>query len=824
MNHLFPFNIRQFLRAFAALVLSATFVPSIHAASQTWDGGSLVDGNWATTTNWVGDPTAPGNTSAGVTTNTDTATFNTIANGWGNVGTPILIDSGRTVNGINFDPGLTSDLYFGTTGGNALYYNGQIKLTTAATYNLIIDAPLVTIGAAGGSNDKIRNNSTKNLTVNGTISGLNAAATGVWISADTTTGLTTINGVISNGGATTYGVLGNASAGTVILNGANTYTGATSITGTFSVASLNSVSGGAVSSNLGAPVTVTDGTIAMGATTSTGTLKYTGTGETTDRVIDLAGTTGGAKIDQSGTGLLKFTSNLTASIAGAKTLTLLGSTAGTGQIAGAIVDSSGGATALTKTGTGTWTLSGLNTYTGATTVTGGTLSINTLANTGFASAVGSNGTIILNAPAGGSLTYTGGAVSTDRAFDMGTSGGSIFNSGSGLLTLTGGISGTTGQLSFRGSKDVTVTGLIATGSGVVASSDSHTLTLSNAANSFTGLVLVANGVISANSIADSGIASALGAGTTLKFGGNFSGASGTGKLLFTGASGGSSNRSLLIANGVNGGAGVIENSVAGQTLTLSGAVSASTPGSASALTLQGVGNGVLSGNITGSPVMSVTKSGAGTWTLSGANTYSGGTTVSGGTLLVNNTTGSGTGSGNVSINGGTLGGNGTISGAVTLTSGSLNPGNSTGLLTVGSLILNAGTTNMEINDTGRGTTYDAIDITSGGAIQLGGTLAFNFGNGADFTNATTFNLFAFNTTSSGNFSGITSAGYAAYSGLTWTQSGDVWSATAGNGQMLNFSELTGDLSVIPEPSTWVLVALGLTVVTMLRRRVPTSVI
>jgi len=161
------------------------------------------------------------------------------------------------------------------------------------------------------------------------------------------------------------------------LQGNNTYGGTTTIArGSLSINSIGSVNGAA--SALGTPTSVANGTIAMGATTTAGTLIYTGTGNTSDRVINFAGTTGGATLDQSGTGLLKFTSAFTATGAGAKTLTLQGSTAGTGEIAGAIVNNSvANTTALTKTGAGIWMLSGVNTYTGPTAVSNGKLVVTT---------------------------------------------------------------------------------------------------------------------------------------------------------------------------------------------------------------------------------------------------------------------------------------------------------------------------------------------------------------------------------------------------------------------------------------------------------------
>ena len=66
----------------------------------------------------------------------------------------------------------------------------------------------------------------------------------------------------------------------------------------------------------------------------------------------------------------------------------------------------------------------------------------------------------------------------------------------------------------------------------------------------------------------------------------------------------------------------------------------------------------------------LTKIGAGTLTLTGANLYTGGTTVTSGTLIVGNTIGSGTGTGAVQVSSGTLGGSGIISGAVTVGTGS----------------------------------------------------------------------------------------------------------------------------------------------------------
>jgi autotransporter-associated beta strand protein len=257
------------------------------------------------------------------------------------------------------------------------------------------------ITTSGRSSDTTTGYALRSISGNNTWSGTiyqNAAggATGILCDADTLTingnmggtggnryldfggaGGITVNGIIANASGYTLTVYGSG-PGTLTLAGANTFNGACgAFGGTLSVASLNYVSSGTLSPNtsssLGKPSSAANGTISLGTTTTAGTLRYTGTGETTDRVIKLSGTTGGATLDQSGTGLLKFTSNLTApgtaSTDGRKTLTLQGSTAGTGEIGSVIPDSAAGnagqlATSVTKAGTGTWTLSGVNTYAG----------------------------------------------------------------------------------------------------------------------------------------------------------------------------------------------------------------------------------------------------------------------------------------------------------------------------------------------------------------------------------------------------------------------------------------------------------------------------
>ena len=153
--------------------------------------------------------------------------------------------------------------------------------------------------------------------------------------------------------------------GTIVLNGTNDFTGLVIMNapGTISCARIGNK--GSTTSNLGAGTTVSF------ATANGSRLLYTGAGETTDRILDIQVN---AILEQAGAGNLKFISSPTVSTAGAKTFTLQGSTAGTGEFNAPFVNGSG-SLSLLKSGSGRWTLSAANTYTGSTTVADGTLAL-----------------------------------------------------------------------------------------------------------------------------------------------------------------------------------------------------------------------------------------------------------------------------------------------------------------------------------------------------------------------------------------------------------------------------------------------------------------
>ncbi|MBL9117010.1 MAG: autotransporter-associated beta strand repeat-containing protein [Verrucomicrobiaceae bacterium] len=194
-------------------------------------------------------------------------------------------------------------------------------------------------------------------------------------------GTVTIGGVISG----TVGI-NKQGTGNLILNGLNTFTGG--VVARQGTVTINTIKNYGTPSSLGAATT---GSITIAPNNST-TLAYTGTGDTTNRPIQIGGTGSAgttATVSNNGTGALIFTAaafntpvGITAGSA-ARVLGLagsFGSSATPNEVQGVIADNTlNGATApasqvsLSKSGTGAWKLSGANTYTGTTTISGGTL-------------------------------------------------------------------------------------------------------------------------------------------------------------------------------------------------------------------------------------------------------------------------------------------------------------------------------------------------------------------------------------------------------------------------------------------------------------------
>ena len=191
--------------------------------------------------------------------------------------------------------------------------------------------------------------------------------------------------------------------------------------------------------------------------------------------------------------------------------------------------------------------------------------------------------------------------------------------------------------------------------------------------------------------------------------------------------------------------------------------------------------------LSGGSAFSLTKTGAGTLFMNAFNSYSGDTVVTSGTL----------------------GGTGALAGLVSIQNGAtLSPGNSPGILTVGSLSLSDGShTLMEITGTSA-SLYDQIVGAGSGGLTFGGSLDLVMSG--SYADQTIFHLFSNFSSYTGNFSAIRLDATGEYAGLTFSNAGDVWTSTeTANYQRLVFSATTGDISVVPEPSTYAMALAGL---------------
>lgn len=233
----------------------------------------------------------------------------------------------------------------------------------------------------------------------------------------------------------------------------------------------------------------------------------------------------------------------------------------------------------------------------------------------------------------------------------------------------------------------------------------------------------------------------------------------------------------------------------------------------------GAGTQTFSGNIVtnGADTGASVDVNDGTLILSGNNTYGGGTTVDGGILLANNTGAtSATGTGTVSVSAtGRLGGTGAII---------------TSELTVAG---NSATNNIDLGTDSTAADFDIeLSGTGNASFASGAQLRFELGAPGtsdliDFTGMGDASLVTFNNNVV-NFSNLGGLAIGTYTLFTFDGVGQADNYTGNlevgsglgsfSGSFFIYNANSIQLEVVPEPSTWALLAFSLTSVMVLRRR------
>jgi len=307
---------------------------------------------------------------------------------------------------------------------------------------------------------------------------------------------------------------------------------------------------------------------------------------------------------------------------------------------GAVTVALGGNSTIVKSGTGTVVLAGNNTQNGAITINGGALQLGNGGTTGSlatSSAITDSATLAFDR----SDTLTQG---TNFAATISGSGG-IVQMGTGTTILSGS-NGFTGATAITGGTlqlgNGGTTGSLSTGSAIY----------DNATLAFNRSNTVTQGVDFAATLSGVGNVVQAGAGTLILSGSN----SHSGGTTVSSGSLQIGNASALGTGGVTVNGGALDlhgNSVSVSALSGAGGKVTNTVAGTVTFTANTSGTSSYAGSIAGvAGVVALSKSGAGTLTLSGSNSYSGGTTVSDGTLQIGNANALGTGG--LTISGGAL--------------------------------------------------------------------------------------------------------------------------------------------------------------------------
>ena len=450
------FTVSGFTRAAGAISVAVTSQTAL-TGNVSWKGGLTGNtGVWAasngsTQSNWqvtdgVNQPLAPGAA-------TDLV-FSTATSPGTMVG--MSLGANMTVKTLTINNTATA---FGLNADGFMLTLAPSSSATGITINTGVLASTVAANVALGADQTWTNNSANTMTVSGMVSGAYAFT-------KAGTGQITLSGNNTYTGATTI------STGTLAFSGSNSFTGATTIASgaTLTISGAGQLGTGSYAGNIANAGTLnyngannqTLGGIISGA----GSLVKGGDGR--DSKLSLTGvntytgvtTINVGKVEIGGVGQLN-SGNYAGNIYGANETTFIYNSTANQTLSGA---SNGlyGSLAVTKTNTGTLTLSGNHSYTGLLSVQQGTLSIGTINNASANGVLGNSANAVVLGNTGGvtgTLSYTGGTTSSTKKFTMATGGTGAFDvtTGATNLALSGVVDGS-GSLTKIGAGKLTLSG------------------------------------------------------------------------------------------------------------------------------------------------------------------------------------------------------------------------------------------------------------------------------------------------------------------------------------------------------------------------------